>query len=146
MWYTCTELNKCYLYLAQTFDPSKVVAVVGSQSSSVTLSALNILTQLRLPTISYSATSADLDDRVNFPYFSRTVPSDSVQALVLVEILRFLNVSYVGFLYQNNNYGIRGMQQFMKQAEEKGICVESPIAVDADDSSSTIRRKLTSIL
>lgn len=59
----------------------KVVAVIGSQSSTVTLSSLSVLTPLRMPMISYSSTSADLDDRVSYPFFSRTVPSDSVQVI-----------------------------------------------------------------
>ena len=124
---------------------SRVAAVVGSQSSSVTLSSLSVLTPLHIPTVSYSATSPDLDDRVSFPYFLRPVPSDSLQARALVDILHVLNVSYVGAMHQSNNYGLRGMQQFVQMAEEAGICVESPVPVDDGLSQVALLQALRDI-
>ena len=124
---------------------TKVVAVVGSQSSSVTLSSLSLLTPLHLPSVSYSATSPDLDDRVSFPYFLRPVPSDSLQARALVAVLRVLNVSYVGAMHQSNNYGLRGIQQFVKIAEEVGICVETPVPVNDGLSQVSLLQALRDI-
>ena len=52
------------------------------------------------------------------------------QASALLSLVRLLNVTYVGAVHQNNNYGARGMQQFRQMAEEAGVCVETPVAVD----------------
>ncbi|XP_076469617.1 uncharacterized protein LOC143299956 [Babylonia areolata] len=129
----------------EVIDMKKVVAVIGSQSSSVTLSALSLLTPLRIPTISYSATSPDLDDRQSYPYFLRPVPSDSLQARALVELVKLLNVTYVAAMHQNNNYGWRGIQAFVAMAEAAGICVESSVPVDDGDSEVDLHDALRDI-
>lgn len=126
-------------------DMKKVVAVVGSQSSSVTLSALSVLTPLGKPTVSYSATSPDLDDRVNFPYFLRPVPSDTLQARALLDLLHAINVTHVGGLHQDNNYGLRGMQTFVSMAEEEGVCVETPFPIDDHTNGFVILSRLNAI-
>lgn len=129
----------------QAIDMSKVVAVVGSQSSSVTLSMLSILTPLEIPTISYSATSPDLDDNNAFPFFLRTVPSDSLQASALVQLVQEMNVTFVGALYQDNNYGLRGIRKFEELAKKAGICVENPLPVNVGDSEGSLRQKLANL-
>nr|KAG5711388.1 hypothetical protein BaRGS_006085 [Batillaria attramentaria] len=127
-------------------DMSKVVAVVGSQSSSVTLNALSVLTPLRMPTVSYSATSPDLDDRDDYPYFLRPVPSDSLQARALVDLLLAINVTHVGAMRQDNNYGLRGMQIFVDIAEAEGICVETPSVVGDSTPDSRVTEMLKTII
>lgn len=68
--------------------PEKVVGVVGCLSSDCTLSTASFFTPLRTPVISYAASSPDLDDRVNHPYFLRTVPSDEEQAIAMTKVGR----------------------------------------------------------
>ena len=64
----------------------KVVGVVGCLSSDSTLSVASFCTPQRIPAISYAASSPDLDDPVNYPYFLRTVPSDEEQAIAMTEV------------------------------------------------------------
>ncbi|PSN47267.1 Metabotropic glutamate receptor 8 [Blattella germanica] len=66
----------------------RVVAVVGGQSSSVTIQVAMMLRLFKVPQISYMATSPSLSDNERFPYFFRTVPSDVNQAHAMLEILR----------------------------------------------------------
>jgi ABC-type branched-subunit amino acid transport system substrate-binding protein len=68
----------------------KVVGVIGSLSSDCTLSVTSFCTNQNLPSISYSASSPDLDDSVNYPYFLRTVPSDEEQAIAMVAVSDFV--------------------------------------------------------
>ncbi|XP_025107304.1 uncharacterized protein LOC112572022 [Pomacea canaliculata] len=128
------KINLTSSSTGEVIDMDKVVAVIGSQSSTVTLSSLSVLTPLRMPMISYSSTSADLNDRVSYPFFSRTVPSDSVQARALLNLAKLMNVTYLGAFHQNNNYGIRGMQSFIAMAEEAGVCVETSIPLEESTS------------
>ena len=64
----------------------KVVGMVGSLSSDSTLAVASFCTSQRVPTISYAASSPDLDDPINYPYFLRTVPSDEEQAIAMTEV------------------------------------------------------------
>lgn len=64
----------------------QVVGVVGCLSSDSTLAVASFCTPLRIPVVSYAASSPDLDDPVNYPYFLRTVPSDEEQAIAMTEV------------------------------------------------------------
>ncbi|ESO91183.1 hypothetical protein LOTGIDRAFT_96443, partial [Lottia gigantea] len=119
-------------------DPSKVVAVVGAQSSSIALNILPSLTELGIPLISYSATSSDLDDKINYPYFLRTVPSDTQQSIAIYEIVKLLKASHVSAINVNNNYGRKGIAKFIEFAEVNGICVEKSIELSERDVNKNI--------
>ena len=81
-------LCSCFQNLFDVCVPlEKVVGVVGCLSSDATLAVTSFCTHQKLPTISYSASSPDLDDNVNYPYFLRTVPSDEEQAIAMVEVV-----------------------------------------------------------
>ena len=57
------------------------------------------LDQLQINVVSYAASSPDLDDKADFPYFLRTVPSDVYQAKVMLSIIQAMGWEYVGLLY-----------------------------------------------
>lgn len=121
---------------SESIDTSKILAAVGSLGSDVTIPLSFLFTKLKIPFISSTSSSPDLDDRVNFPYFLRTVPSDVEQARAMVEIMKYMGWEYVSALYVGNNYGSKGKEQFLNFANKSNICVaESPEAipeVDAD--------------
>lgn len=120
----------------ETIDTNKILAAVGSLGSDVTIPLSFLFTKLKIPFISSTSSSPDLDDRVNFPYFLRTVPSDVQQARAMVEIMKRMGWEYASALYVSNNYGSKGKEKFLDFANESNICVaESPEAipeVDAD--------------
>ena len=120
----------------EDIDITKILAAVGNMGSDVTIPLSFLFTKLKIPFISSSSSSPDLDDRINFPYFLRTVPSDVEQARAMVEIMKEMGWEYASALYVNNNYGSKGKEQFLHFANESNICVaKSPEAipeVDAD--------------
>jgi metabotropic X receptor len=69
----------------------RMVAVVGGQSSSVSIQVATLLKLFGVPQISYLSTSPALSNKDKFPYFFRTVPSDVNQAHAMLEILRYIN-------------------------------------------------------
>lgn len=78
-------------------------AFIGAALSAVSISTA-IITGLRgLPHISPISTSTQLDDSSQFPLFGRTVPRDSVTAILY---LRYeLGVKHLGVLHVNDAYG-----------------------------------------
>ena len=67
-------------------EQEQVVGVVGALSSDSTLAVSRFFTQMRVPTVSYAASSPDLDDSINHPFFLRTVPSDEEQSIAMTEV------------------------------------------------------------
>lgn len=116
-------------------DTKKILAAVGSLGSDVTIPLSFLFTKLKIPFISPTSSSPDLDDRINFPYFLRTVPSDVDQARAMVEIMKEMGWEYASALYVSNNYGSKGKEQFLNFANQSNICVaESPEAIPEADA------------
>ncbi|ESP03552.1 hypothetical protein LOTGIDRAFT_67722, partial [Lottia gigantea] len=84
---------------------------------------------LNIPVVSYAASTPDLDDRTNFPYFIRTVPSDKDQAEAMLAVIQAMGWEYVDILFVANNYGTKGKDQFVRVAEENGVCVGEPMPI-----------------
>ncbi|XP_071081755.1 uncharacterized protein [Haliotis cracherodii] len=124
---------------------NKTVAVIGSLSSDSTIPLARFFNGLNIPVLSYAASSPDLDDRVNFPSFLRTVPSDVQQAKAMVQVITDMGWEYVSLLYVSNNYGTKGMLAFQKYALTAGICVSQPKNI-SESSSSGGDRELLDVL
>lgn len=134
-------------------NPDKVVLVIGPLSSDVTLEVADILRRIRIPQISYGASSTDLDDREKYAYFLRTVPSDKTQVNAIVDILDAMDWKYVAVLYMDNNYGTEGMKTFKKYANKRGICLADAVPISKSiiekgfkDIVSTLRRTYAKVI
>lgn len=111
---------------SEIIDKAKIVAAVGSLGSDRAIVLSFLFTALKIPYISSSSSSPDLDDRINFPYFLRTVPSDVDQARAMVEIMKVMEWEYASALYVSNNYGSKGLEQFLRFANASNICIAEP--------------------
>lgn len=100
-----------------------IVGVIGPASSSVTIQVQNLLQLFNIPQIGYSATSRDLSVKSYYKYFLRVVPSDLLQARVMVDLMRTYNWTYISAVYTDGNYGSSLMEVFKNLAHESGICI-----------------------
>ncbi|KAL3852083.1 hypothetical protein ACJMK2_015770 [Sinanodonta woodiana] len=124
-------------------DSDTVVAIIGARSSSVSLIVADQATMLGIPMISYAASVSDLDDRDRYPYFMRTVPSDTVQVDALVQLLHIFGFTHVGALYYDTDYGRKVMKEFTDSAKKVGICVKKPLKISKVDNNDAIKNTLT---
>ena len=114
----------------------KVVGVIGAASSSVSVQVANILRLfevaiflfffffvlkifflMKIPQISYASTSPELSDRERFPYFSRVLPSDTLQAEAMSILVKSLNWNYVATINEEGNHG--GIEAFIANAKNE---------------------------
>ncbi|XP_020793620.2 metabotropic glutamate receptor 1b [Boleophthalmus pectinirostris] len=100
-----------------------IVGVIGPGSSSVAIQVQNLLQLFNIPQIAYSATSIDLSDKTLFKYFLRVVPSDTLQARALLDIVKSHNWTYVSAVHTEGNYGESGMEVFKELAAQEGLCI-----------------------
>ncbi|XP_076387481.1 metabotropic glutamate receptor 6 isoform X2 [Megachile rotundata] len=117
-------------YLDGEFD--RVIAILGAQSSSVTIQIASVLALFPVPQISYMATSPFLSSKERFPHFFRTVPNDVNQARAMLEILRRFEWSYVSVVYSDSEYGDHGYETLVSLADEYSICFSAPHRVVQD--------------
>lgn len=106
-------------------QPDVIDTYIGPYLSDSSIYLAEILTDLKVPQISYAATSTTLDDQNIFPYFFRTVPTDDKQVLAMLQYLDKNNIRYVQLLYTDESYGQQGVTQFDRLIDQYDlkICV-----------------------
>ncbi|XP_034186753.2 metabotropic glutamate receptor 6 isoform X3 [Osmia lignaria lignaria] len=117
-------------FLDGGFD--RVIAILGAQSSSVTIQIASVLALFPVPQISYMATSPFLSSKERYPHFFRTVPNDVNQARAMLEILRQFEWSYVSVVYSDSEYGDHGYETLVSLAGEYSICFSAPQRISQD--------------
>ena len=98
--------------------------VIGAAVSAVSVPVATLLRLFQVPQISYSSTSARLNNRDRYTYFYRTISADNLQAEAMIDICLRFNWTYVSTIYTDDFYGEPGIDQFHSQAKESGICID----------------------
>ncbi len=110
---------------AQELIDLGVFGLVGAASSSVSKAIADVAAPAQVPQISYSSTNADLTDKVDYPYFLRVVPPDSVQGVALANILyKDLGIKTVSTLATSDDYGAGGIGVFKTAYEALGGTID----------------------
>ncbi|XP_029435603.1 extracellular calcium-sensing receptor-like [Rhinatrema bivittatum] len=124
---------------------NQLAAVVGDAGSLSSIPMARLLGPSRYPQISYFSTSPLLSDRIQFPSFFRTVPSDAFQSLGLAQLVIHFRWTWVGFLALDNDYGQQGMQKVKEEIVKAGACVafsETIVTSQADRNTDRIAHRI----
>ena len=124
-----------------------IVGIVGPSRSTTSSIAARVGRLFHVPVISFAATSDELSNQADFPYFLRTVPSDNFQAGAILDLLLYFNWKYITLLYSADTYGIRGAHQLQLLAERRGICIGLTLPLPSfasDDNLIGLARALNS--
>ncbi|XP_064158433.1 extracellular calcium-sensing receptor-like [Anguilla rostrata] len=115
-------------------------AVVGESSSTPSIAMSRILGTFGIPQVSHFATCACLSDKLQFPTFSRTIPSDYFQAAALARLVKHFGWTWIGAVRSDSDYGNNGMAAFLQAAKAEGICVEYSEALYRTNPRTKVRR------
>ncbi|KAK7481552.1 hypothetical protein BaRGS_00027201, partial [Batillaria attramentaria] len=109
--------------------PEDIDVYIGPYLSDSSIYLARILTDLKIPQISYAATSNTLEDQRIYPYFFRTVPADDKQVRAMLSYLDKNNIRYVQLLYTNDSYGQQGVAQFERiiRMDRLRVCVAQKV-------------------
>ncbi|XP_052350518.1 G-protein coupled receptor family C group 6 member A-like isoform X2 [Oncorhynchus keta] len=100
-----------------------IMAVIGASSSEISIAVARQLNLELIPQISYASTAIILSDKIRFPAFLRTVPSDLYQTRAMVQLLSDSKWTWVGVVTTDGDYGRSALDSFVSQATASGICV-----------------------
>uniref|UniRef100_A0A8C5FD82 G-protein coupled receptors family 3 profile domain-containing protein n=1 Tax=Gadus morhua TaxID=8049 RepID=A0A8C5FD82_GADMO len=101
-----------------------VPAIVGVTSSSPSMAISTVIGPFHTPLVSHYATCACLSNKVKYPSFLRTIPSDYYQSRALAQMVKHFGWTWVGAIRTNDDYGNNGMATFIEIASQLGICLE----------------------
>uniref|UniRef100_A0A667YV16 Olfactory receptor C family, b1 n=1 Tax=Myripristis murdjan TaxID=586833 RepID=A0A667YV16_9TELE len=101
-----------------------VKAMLGARFSEVSIAVARLLSLYMVPQVSCTSSSPALSDKLRFPVFLRTVPSDVHQTKALAKLMKRFDWNWVGVVYGDDDYGKAAFQSFLQDAEEMDVCLE----------------------
>ncbi|KAK9528826.1 hypothetical protein VZT92_012965 [Zoarces viviparus] len=121
---------------------TSISAVIGPLTSEMVSVIGKLLGFFLMPQVSFGATSDKFSNKLLYPSFFRTVPSDKWQVDVMVLLLQRFNWTWVALVGSEEEYGQRGVQEFSKTAENTSVCVAYqgliPVYTDPKQAIATI--------
>ena len=141
-WTLRSRLQQNEQCLKNTTD---VVGVVGASRSTLSIEVAKLLRLFKVPQVSYASTSTELSNGIKYSYFARTVPSDSLQALAMLHVVKEFKWSSVFTINSAGSYGENGIKAFKKRlmSENSSVCVVLSEQV-ADESTIADYEKIIS--
>ncbi|XP_063773752.1 extracellular calcium-sensing receptor-like [Pseudophryne corroboree] len=125
--------------------PSFMVGIVGDLVSALSLPIARILGVLHYPQISHGATLSALSNKINFPSFLRTVPSNEFQNVALTQLIGRFGWTWVGMLIVDNDVGQQGGQAIQAGIERSGGCVAFLEKIHLSYSAKQVKRVVDAI-
>lgn len=108
---------------------NKTLAGVITSTTNHVIAANRVLSPLKVPILSNSATSTVLSDKDSYPYFARTVPPDNMQIDVIVRLLKEKNWDSASVIYSADTYGKNLYDYFLTRAKATQTCAGAQIAI-----------------
>ncbi|KAL3911896.1 MAG: hypothetical protein SGILL_007100, partial [Bacillariaceae sp.] len=141
-------LNEVVPRTEPTYQGRKPSAFVGAVSSSVS-SPSGIVSGLRgYPQMSGSSTSNDLDNKIKYPLFTRTIPSDDgITESIILYLTKELRCTHLAVINVNDSFGngyVNGLRQAAaKHAPDSLNLVQIPVSADGNEES--LRQAITTL-
>lgn len=96
--------------------------------------------------VSYESTAEILSDKIRFPSFLRTVPSDFYQTKAMAHLIRQSGWNWIGAITTDDDYGRLALNTFAIQAAENNVCIAFKEVLPAFLSDNTIEVRINQTL
>ena len=106
-------------------SPNWVTMALGGYNSRVSGPLTTYLQLYDIPMLDFAATSSDLSNKVRYPLYLRTVPSDLYQAQALVDLAKQMGLACVHLVYSEGVYGEIGGDNLRQRLAQANICLAS---------------------
>uniref|UniRef100_A0A8C3W752 G-protein coupled receptor family C group 6 member A n=1 Tax=Catagonus wagneri TaxID=51154 RepID=A0A8C3W752_9CETA len=124
----------------------RVKAVVGAGYSEITMAVSRMLNLQLIPQVSYESTAEILSDKIRFPSFLRTVPSDFYQTKAMVQLIQKSGWNWVGIITTDDDYGRLALNTFTAQTAASNVCIAFKEVLPAFLSDNTIEVRINQAL
>ncbi|GAB1295101.1 G-protein coupled receptor family C group 6 member A [Apodemus speciosus] len=124
----------------------RVKAVIGAGYSEISMAVSRMLNLQLMPQVSYESTAEILSDKIRFPSFLRTVPSDFYQTKAMAHLIRQSGWNWVGAITTDDDYGRLALNTFATQAAANNVCIAFKEVLPAFLSDNTIDVRINQTL
>ncbi|XP_055023055.2 taste receptor type 1 member 1-like [Misgurnus anguillicaudatus] len=109
------------LYEKLNSHQTKVIALTGPYGNTRTINIAPLITMDLIPLVNYGASSYTLSDKLQYPSFIRTIPSNKDLIQMIIHIIRWFKWNWVAFLGDPDSE--EGLQLFNNYIRNTGICL-----------------------
>ncbi|KAM5262567.1 LOW QUALITY PROTEIN: G-protein coupled receptor family C group 6 member A [Ctenodactylus gundi] len=124
----------------------RVKAVIGAGYSEITMAVSRMLSLHLMPQVSYESTAEILSDKIRFPSFLRTVPSDFYQTKAMARLIQKSGWDWIGILTTDDDYGRLALDALAVQAAAEHVCIAFKEVFPAFLSDSNIEVRINQTL
>nr|XP_034380590.1 G-protein coupled receptor family C group 6 member A isoform X3 [Arvicanthis niloticus] len=124
----------------------RVKAVIGAGYSEISMAVSRMLNLQLMPQVSYESTAEILSDKIRFPSFLRTVPSDFYQTKAMAHLIQQSGWNWVGAITTDDDYGRLALNTFAIQAAANNVCIAFKEVLPAFLSDNTIEVRINQTL
>ncbi|XP_006879071.1 PREDICTED: G-protein coupled receptor family C group 6 member A isoform X2 [Elephantulus edwardii] len=124
----------------------RVKAVIGAGYSEITMAVSRMLSLQLMPQVSYESTAEILSDKIRFPSFLRTVPSDFYQTKAMAHLIQKSGWNWIGTITTDDDYGRLALNTFAIQAAANNVCIAFKEIFPAFFSDNTIEVRINQTL
>ncbi|XP_057596040.1 G-protein coupled receptor family C group 6 member A isoform X3 [Hippopotamus amphibius kiboko] len=124
----------------------RVKAVIGAGYSEITMAVSRMLNLQLMPQVSYESTAETLSDKIRFPSFLRTVPSDFYQTKAMAHLIQKSGWNWIGILTTDDDYGRLALNNFAVQTAANNVCIAFREVLPAFLSDNTVEVKINQTL
>ncbi|KAL9269001.1 Glutamate receptor 3.3-like protein [Drosera capensis] len=113
---------------ALQFMETKVLAIIGPQSSVVAHIISHAASELQVPLLSFAATDPTITP-LEFPLFVRTTQSDSYQMTAIADIIKYYGWKKVTVIFVDDDYGRNGMSALDDALNERRCKISYKVGI-----------------
>jgi branched-chain amino acid transport system substrate-binding protein len=125
-----TDVASASAALEQLFVEARVDAIIGPASSRIALGLRDRLAANQMPTCSPLATADALSDGADSGYFFRTIPSDSLEAKAMANMIDLTGGKTTAIVFPDDAYGSAFNQSLRSELTREGVTVLNSFPYD----------------
>ena len=114
-----------------------VLAILGTSITQGSLAMLPLAEQAHIPMISYASSANVIEPIAQRNWIFKIPPTDTAVALILQRYMKEHDVTKVGAIYRNDDYGKTGIAHFEEAGKPAGFQVVDAEAIDATATDAT---------
>ena len=113
-----------------------VAATIGPLESFISIPVASFFRLFQMLQVSYGSTSTELNNRNQYGYFFRTIPTNNAGVQAMIDVMLYYQWDHVSIVHSDDLFGSSFNRDFLLVAKAKEICIDAnePIRNDFDDS------------
>uniref|UniRef100_A0A8C5PHI8 G-protein coupled receptors family 3 profile domain-containing protein n=1 Tax=Leptobrachium leishanense TaxID=445787 RepID=A0A8C5PHI8_9ANUR len=126
-------------------NPS-IKVIIGEINSESSIAISRILSLHSIPQISPASSAPNLSDKLRFPSFLRTVPSDVHQTQAVAKLIKKFGWNWVGIIASDDDYGHSAVDYLNTFFQHEGICLAFTKTIPTYVDHPLLQKEINGIL